>query len=350
MYFAPMKVFFVFFFLLSIKSHGLVTAKDPTKLFLADLAKKMGLPETRLNKISEILSSEQTSPSLNKNDWIVFREKWLSYKNKSQTQWRQQDLIILTLAHLDDRLWQSLNHNKSFEKIRIYLYRTPSSVVLEACQSAEINPRVRLASCLAQYGIENTPALVSDEVVDFFAGQSSAFSSLIAEKAVVFEGFRANTFTDLIQTHEGFHSTMNRLSTLNRMSRLKKWVATPLAPDSEFDGFLSVHIERLAEMSAPRLEDLFIDTRFISAHHGVIMATLHHGLFTEVKNGNLHHSHPEDLFTSYPFHYIQKEQNWSDLHTNQQIELLAKRHQEWLENDYALLESLSYIQDVMKKY
>jgi len=340
--------FLILFCFISFKSQGAFS--EFSKVSFTKLAESMELETTRLKIISTLLMSPQTSPSLNNQDWIVFRKNWLSFQNNERTQWRQQDLIILSFAGMDNRLWENLIKNKSFQHMQVYLNRTASPTLTQACQSDKINLRVRFAACIAKYGLENTPAIVSDEVVNFYGGGSSAFSSLIADQAVVFEGYRKDTFNELIQSHEGFHSAMRRLSTLNRMTRLKKWTPAPLAPNQEYDSLLNHHIDRLENMAAPNLGDLFIDERFTSDHHGVIMATIHHGFLQELTTGALQHDQPEEFLTNYPFHYIQAEQSWSDSHTEKHIKDLAIRQQKWLQTDPALLESLGYIETVLEGY
>ncbi len=351
MYFVDVRVLIILFILFSLESHGAFpNTKENSSTSWNELARSLGIKKSRLQKIRILLGSDQTSPSLKSKDWSIFRNKWIRFQNKSQTQWRQEDLIILTLVGMDDRLWNKIIENNTFSHLQIFLNRSASPTLRQACQSDGINPRVRYAACIAQYGLENTPAIVSDEVVDFYGGGSSAFSSLIADQAVVFEGYRKDTFHDLIQIHEGFHSAMRRLSTLNRMARLRKWASAPLAPNQDFDSLLNHHINRLELMAAPGLAELLIDTRFTSDHHGVIMATLHHGLFRGVTSGTIVHEHPEELFTDYPFHYIKIEQNWSEAQAEKYVKSLSHRHKDWLQSNSALLESLGYIEASLDNY
>lgn len=273
---------------------------------------------------------------------LRFSQKHQAFLAQEPTSWDNLDQAVLAMSSWPLELWSKILASQPID-LEIILARPTPLILKQACAHAGIQPSVQAASCLAGYGMARTPAFVSNSIVDFYGGKASAFSSLLAHEAVIFEGYRPHTYTELIQIHEGFHSAMRRLQNLNRIARLKKWKPSPLAPNWSYDSVLQHYIDSLGDRSAPDLGRLGIDQRFTSDHHGVIMATLHHGLWEAWFQGHLEHDSPEELVTVYPFHYIAEEQSWTDQFMWDQVESLRELQSDYLQADESLAKALTYL-------
>jgi hypothetical protein len=298
--------------------------------------------------VLEQILKKQFEPAVEPAEWNGFRARYLAFLQGESTQWTTLDQAVLALAHLPENSFSHIFAQKHIEDIVIITERPVAPVIEQACQGPQLNHSVRGASCLAVYAMERTPVFIFSPLVTELGGSRvSALSSIIAHLNVVFEAYRPDTYTELIQIHEAFHSSMRLLGNQNRLARLKKWLPQPLVDHWDYDPMISFHIDRMENESAPHLESLAIDARFTSDHHGVIMSTLHHGLYQSVNQNKLDHPHPLDLQTDYPFNYIQVEQGWDEATKEQHQLRLHQLLDQHLSQGQLMEESLGYLMSIL---
>lgn len=286
------------------------------------------------------------------HDFLTYKKRLKDYKQKKSVKFNQKDIILHTFSHLDRKLWDIFFSDQvtEFPDIQIELNRGAPDILLKLSRNESVPALVRAAADIAIFGTTHTPAIISNIFVDHIAGISSAYSTLNAEMAFVYEGFRPDTYHDLIIGHEGFHSAMRLLSTHNRMNRLAKLIPTPLASGADYDAFLEQDISDLENLAAPGLAELEIDQRFTSDHHGTIMASLHHGGLRAIQKFYPGYGQMELYQTKYPFHYIEHEKNWDEAKTLSMVEALQEKHDQFLMESDSFARMMVAIQEKLHFY
>ena len=270
-------------------------------------------------------------------DLELYHEKRMKFAAKEKLNFDQKDVVIDTFISLDQPLFDQFFVVNSELNVKIRINRSSPQVLKDIAGNENINESVRAAALISIEGTEHVPAIISDAFVDYVAPLSSAYSQLQAERGMVYEAFRQDTYyNDLIIAHEGFHSAMRSLTSINRMNRLSKYMEMPLATGVEYDMYLTQDIDTLENISAPNLESVFIDERFTSDHHGTIMASIHHGINQAIINNLVSYDGENVFSTEYPFQYIASERGWSPSFTLTMIEELSVIQESYLSNDLRL--------------
>lgn len=295
--------------------------------------------EQSFSKLRKILD-HGSNVTFSDQDFLDYKIKIEKFDNRENLRFNQKDIVLHSFGNLVPKLWQQVFESETLPSIQIELYRNAPKVMKDLASNPQVSDVVRNAAKLSIYGTENTPAIISEIFVNAIGGISSAYSTLYAEKAMVYEGYRPSTYNDLIIAHEGFHSAMRLISTINRMNRLVEFLPTPLTNGIKFDANIEQDIRSLETLSAPNLEELLIDSRFTSDHHGVIMAVLHHGVLAELESKVVDYDQPELFDHPYPFHYIAPEQSWDEHRVREMQTELKHRHHNFLMENFTLQTSL----------
>ena len=304
---------------------------------------------TTILQLKKVLN-HRTNALFEEEDFVSYHNKRQNFDNKKTVQFNQKDIVIDTFINLNDRLFKRFFLDNGDIQLQIIINRSASNIIKSIIKEETVNSAVRAAAQISEFGTTRVPAIISDDFVDDVAPLSSAYSQLQAERGMVYEAFRVDKYNDLIIAHEGFHSAMRLLTSINRMNKLSKYIPMPLASGDPYDPYLQNEIELLEKKSAPHLDSLHIDERFISDHHGVIMATIHHGINQAILKGLVPYDKTNIFATNYPFNYIQGELGWSSDFTLNMIGELSLVHELFIEEDVLFQKSLLEIAGKLKIY
>ncbi len=292
-----------------------------------------------------------SNPAITDSDIENFIRKESLWRDKNSVVFNQKDYVIFSLSRLENELFEYFFETGNRPPLRIELFREVSPQIQQALQTP-IDQLENMAARLSQYGTENVPAFISDKMVDIKASSSnSALSSIIAENGTIFEVYRPSNFDNsLIVAHEGFHSAMRRLIFINRQNRLTNLLGFTLGNGEIFDPWIQQYVESLEFASAPHLAPLGIDERFVSDHHGVIMAVIHSNIFQKQQTSSFLPETLNDFVNLYPFNYLSNELSLSDEETLHRMQELHQLNFDYVQTNNSLYEGLHYLSNHLLLY
>ncbi len=290
-------------------------------------------------------------PSFTEEDIRDFIDRERLWEAGESTQFTQKDSVLFALSKLEDELFYYFFKSGERPFLRIEMNRVARREVQIALHE-EDSTLLFQGALLSQYGSENVPAFVSDKMVDVKASpQNSALSSIMADVGVVYEVYRPSNFDDnLIVAHEGFHSAMRRLVFINRQNRLQNLLGYSLGNGEEYDPWINQYVESLEMAAAPDLESLEIDERFLSDHHGVIMALIHHNIFQKEFSGEVAPNDIDNYVTTYPFNYLSVELSLEEAETLSRLKDLFYQNDNYVEKDQSLKTAVEYLSSHLLHY
>ncbi len=328
-------------------------------IFFAFPASGLSVPESSvLSRFNEEAFLElryylenHSYPSFSEEDIQGFILRESLWDRGESTQFNQKDSVLFTLAKLEDELFDYFFESGVRPSLRIEMNRVARREVQIALHE-DASTLLFQGALLSQYGSENVPAFISDKMVDVKASpKNSALSSIMADVGVVYEVYRPSNFDDnLIVAHEGFHSAMRRLVFINRQNRLQNLLGHSLGNGDEYDPWINQYVESLEVAAAPQLESLQIDERFLSDHHGVIMALIHHNIFQKEASGDVAPSHIDNYVTTYPFNYLSEELGLDESETLNRLEDLFYQNDNYVQRDQSLKTAIEYLSSHLLHY
>jgi len=131
---------------------------------------------------------------------------------------------------------------------------------------------------------------------------------------------------------------------------LQNLLGYSLGNGEEYDPWINQYVESLEMAAAPDLESLEIDERFLSDHHGVIMALIHHNIFQKEFSGEVAPNDIDNYVTTYPFNYLSEELSLEEAETLSRLKDLFYQNDNYVEKDQSLKTAVEYLSSHLLHY